>query len=387
MRHRVLHWATNKTVISLSRDSLYSTTVTTSILSRIVLFCPGSFSSHDLSMKKKYILDLIRYHSEHNEPGFRTAAYTVAEEFRTAGDEQLAFWIEAQLSGDLGFVPQRLPATPLTDSFTRLPFDTCPLVLPKAVQRDFLHLVKAVERKAPAHRFLFLGPSGTGKTAAAKMMGRHTDRAVRHIDLADTLANTVQETVANITHVFSDVSTKDLIVVDGLSSLTMSRKTGRPAETFRKVLDRLSPLTAVVVTADLPAEASQEWLPYFDAVVDFDRYTEADCLKAADAILLHQQTLLQRTGDAHPKLLHQLLQLNGTVPRPGTVKSLIRSALILSDPDQPTDYLRHLFEALTKERPFSLQDLRNKHFSVREIEALTGTPKSTVARLTRSPSV
>ena len=42
-------------------------------------------------MKKKHILDLIRYHSEHNEPGFRTAAYTVAEEFRTAGDEQQAF--------------------------------------------------------------------------------------------------------------------------------------------------------------------------------------------------------------------------------------------------------------------------------------------------------
>lgn len=175
--------------------------------------------------------------------------------------------------------------------------------------------------------------------------------------------------------------------MDGLSSLTTSRKTSRPAAAFRKILDRLSPLTAVVVTADLSAEASQEWLPYFDAVVDFDRYTEADCLKAADAILLHQQTLLQRTEDAHPKLLHQLLQLNGTAPQPGTVKTLIRSALILSDPNQPTDYLRHLFEALTKERPFSLQDLRNRHFSVREIEMLTGTPKSTVARLTRSPSV
>ena len=338
-------------------------------------------------MKKKYILDLIRYHSEHNEPGFRTAAYTVAQEFRTAGDEQLAFWIEAQLSGDLGFVPQRLPATPLTDSFTRLPFDTCPLVLPKAVQRDFMHLVKAVERGTPAHRFLFLGPTGTGKTAAAKMMGRHTDRTVYHIDLAEILGDTVQETVAGITHAFAGVPTEGLIVVDGLTSLTINRKNSRPVAAFWKVLNQLHPLTILVVTADLPPEETLGWIHYFDAVLDFDRYTEADCLKAADAILLHQQTLLQRTGDAHPKLLHQLLQLNGTVPRPGTVKSLIRSALILSDPDQPTDYLRHLFEALTKERPFSLQDLRNKHFSVREIEALTGTPKSTVARLTRSPSV
>lgn len=338
-------------------------------------------------MKKKHILDLIRYHTERNEPGFRTAAYAVAEEFRTAGDDLLAFWIEAQLAGDLGFVPQALPATPLTDPFTRLPVDTCPLVLPKAVQRDFMRLVKAVERRTPAHRFLFLGPLGTGKTAAAKMMGRHTDRAVYHIDLADVIGETVQETADGITRAFAGVSTKGLLVVDGLATLLTNRKTSRPMTTFRKVLSRLHPLTVMVVTADLSPDEVRDWEPYFDAALNFDRYTETDRLKAADAILSHQRGLLQRSGDAHPKLLHQLLQLNGNVPNPGTVKTLIRSALILSNPDKPTDYLRQLFETLTKDCPLSLQDLRNRHFSVREIEILTGTPKSTVARTTQPSPV
>lgn len=59
----------------------------------------------------------------------------------------------------------------------------------------------------------------------------------------------------------------------------------------------------------------------------------------------------------------------------------------ISDPDKPADYLRHFFEAITKTQPLSLQNLRDKDFSVREIEVLTGTPKSTVARLTQAPTL
>lgn len=338
-------------------------------------------------MKKRHILDLIRYHVEHNEPGFRTAAYAVAKDFRTAGDDDLAFWVEAQLPGNPTWTPQCLPAEPvLFDPFTRLPVDTCPLVLPKAVQKDFMHLVKAVERQAPAHRFLFLGPAGTGKTAAAKMMGRMTERLVYAVDLADTLGETAQETAGNLTRAFADVTTEGLIVVDGLTNLLTNRKTSRPAAAFRKVLNRLHPLTVIVVTADLSADAARDWVPYFDAVVDFDRYTDADRLKAADAILAHQTVLLNYTGKTHPRLLHQLLQLKGSVPAPGVVHSLVRSGLLLSNPDKPADYLRQLFETLTKDHPLSLQYLRDKDFSVRDIEILTGTPKSTVARLTKASS-
>ena len=249
-----------------------------------------------------------------------------------------------------------------------------------------MHLVKAVERRAPAHRFLFLGPAGTGKTAAAKMMGRMTERLVYAVDLADTLGETAQETAENLTRAFADVTTEGLIVVDGLTNLLTNRKTSRPAAAFRKVLNRLHPLTVIVVTADLSADAARDWVPYFDAVVDFDRYTDADRLKAADAILAHQTVLLNYTGKTHPRLLHQLLQLKGSVPAPGVVHSLVRSGLLLSNPDKPADYLRQLFETLTKDHPLSLQYLRDKDFSVRDIEILTGTPKSTVARLTKASS-
>ena len=338
-------------------------------------------------MKKKHIIDLIRYHTEHNEPRFYTAARAVAEEFRAAGDDDLALWIEAQLPGNPAWTAQNLPAEPvLSDPFSRLPVDACPLVLPKAVRKDFMHLVKAVERQTPAHRFLFLGPTGTGKTAAAKMLGRLTEHAVYAVDLAETLGDTGEETADHITRAFADVTTESLIVVDGLSALLTNRKTSRPAAAFRKVLNQLHPLTILIVTADLSPDETRDWTPFFDAVVDFDRYNEADRLNVADAVLEHQTALLNYQSKTHRRLLHRLLQLNGAVPAPGAIKTLIQSALILSNPEKPADYLRQLFETLTKNHPLPLQDLRDRDFSVRDIEILTGTPKSTVARLTRAPS-
>ena len=46
-------------------------------------------------MKKKNIINLIRYHSEGNEAGFRSEAYEIAKEFDQVGDYQLAEYIMA----------------------------------------------------------------------------------------------------------------------------------------------------------------------------------------------------------------------------------------------------------------------------------------------------
>jgi len=44
--------------------------------------------------KKKNIINLIRYHSEGNEPGFRNEAYEIAKEFDQMGDYQLSEYIQ-----------------------------------------------------------------------------------------------------------------------------------------------------------------------------------------------------------------------------------------------------------------------------------------------------
>ena len=57
-------------------------------------------------MKKKQVINLIRYFTEKNESGFRTEAYEIAKSFDKSGDYQLAEYIMALLSDANTFVPQ-----------------------------------------------------------------------------------------------------------------------------------------------------------------------------------------------------------------------------------------------------------------------------------------
>ena len=57
-------------------------------------------------MKKKQVINLIKYFSEKNEIGFRTEAYEIAKSFDKNGDYQLAEYIMALLSDANTFVPQ-----------------------------------------------------------------------------------------------------------------------------------------------------------------------------------------------------------------------------------------------------------------------------------------
>ena len=57
-------------------------------------------------MKKKNVLNLIKYYIENNDSGFRNEACEIAKEFDSNGDYQLAEYIMALLSDFNTFVPQ-----------------------------------------------------------------------------------------------------------------------------------------------------------------------------------------------------------------------------------------------------------------------------------------
>lgn len=56
-------------------------------------------------MKKKSVINLIKYYSEENDVAFRSEAYEIAREFDKSGDSQLAEYIMALLSDANTFVP------------------------------------------------------------------------------------------------------------------------------------------------------------------------------------------------------------------------------------------------------------------------------------------
>ena len=57
-------------------------------------------------MKKKSVINLIKYYAENNDAGFRSEAYEVARDFDKSGDYQLAEYIMALMSDANTFVPQ-----------------------------------------------------------------------------------------------------------------------------------------------------------------------------------------------------------------------------------------------------------------------------------------
>ena len=121
-------------------------------------------------MKKSNIINLIRYHSEKNESGFRSEAYEIAREFDRAGDTQIAAYIMSLLSTADSMIPQSIESeSPFLD---KVAVETDMLLLPDSVKRDILGIVNAVNHRIGINKFLFEGPPGTGKTEAVKHLAR-----------------------------------------------------------------------------------------------------------------------------------------------------------------------------------------------------------------------
>ena len=62
-------------------------------------------------MKKKNVINLVKYYAEKNDAGFRTEAYEIARDFDNTGDYQLAEYIMSLLSNANTFVPQMSEST------------------------------------------------------------------------------------------------------------------------------------------------------------------------------------------------------------------------------------------------------------------------------------
>lgn len=64
----------------------------------------------------------------------------------------------------------------------------------------------------PGYRVLFYGPSGTGKTLTASLIGKEFQKEVYRIDLSQVVSKYIGETEKNLEHVFRRAESKDWIL-------------------------------------------------------------------------------------------------------------------------------------------------------------------------------
>jgi len=341
-------------------------------------------------MKKASILNLIRYHSEKNDDGFRAEACEIAREFDRTGDTQLAAYIMSMISTQDSMLPQDLDVR--SPFLEKVDGDLEPLLLPDVVTKDIVGVVNAVNHHAGIGKFLFVGAPGTGKTEAVRQLARLLKCDLYAVNVAALIDSRLGQTARNIDSLFRDIGRlaqtgKAVVLFDELDGIALDRvdsndmrEMGRATTEVLKGLDSVPSGAVLVATTNLLHRFDRALKRRFDFIVDFDRYSREDIVGIAER-MLNRFFDKMKLGVRDVRLFRKIIGLYETMPSPGELKNVIRTAVAFSDPDDGSDYLRRLFASVKGGREYSPRELNERGFTVREIGVLTQRSKSGVGRL------
>ncbi len=340
-------------------------------------------------MKKQTILNLIRYHEENNEAGFRAEACEIAKEFDQAGDSQLAAFIMSQLSSANTFVPQMVETE--SPFLKKIALADAPLFLPDSITNDILGIAHAVQSRIGVHRFLFQGDPGTGKTEAVKHLARILGRQPFLVDFSFVIDSRLGQTQRNIATLFQEINRLPMpetviVLFDELDAIALDRtnpndlrEMGRATTAILKGLDELNENIVLVATTNLFKHLDKALVRRFDFVVDFTRYEESDLLDIAEKMLNRFLDKI-KLANRDVRLFRKIMKRLHPIPFPGDLQNIIRTAVAFSDPADGLDYFRRLYAIVCKGVPDDESSLKAQGFTLREIGILLNQSKSTVGR-------
>ena len=340
-------------------------------------------------MKKKNVINLIKYYSENNDAGFRSEAYEIAKDFDTAGDNQLAEYIMALMSSANTFIPQMNENE--SALFEKLESKGEMLLLPEAIMEDLLGIVNAVAHNAGINKFLLQGSPGTGKTEAVKQIARILERDIYMVDFAAIIDSKLGQTQKNISALFKEINNfvhpeKVIVLFDEIDAVALDRtnsndlrEMGRATSAVLKGMDYMDERAILIATTNLFEYFDKALIRRFDSVIDFNRYVAEDLMSVAEE-MLNKFLIKFKLANKDVRLFRKILNLMFPIPYPGDMKNIIKTAVAFSDPDDGMDYFRRLYYTVCAEKPEDLKKMQSQNFTIREIEILSKKSKSSVAR-------
>lgn len=134
-----------------------------------------------------------------------------------------------------------------------------------------------VKRMAPGYKALFYGPSGTGKTLTASLLGKEFNRPVYRIDLSQVISKYIGETEKNLEKVFTRAENKNWILFfDEADAIFGKRSTTRNAQdrfanqSVSYLLQRIEYFNGVVILAsNYKNNIDQAFVRRFNAIINF----------------------------------------------------------------------------------------------------------------------
>ena len=340
-------------------------------------------------MRKKNILNLIKFHVENNENLFRAEATEIARLFDKSGDNQLSEYIMSLLSNANTFYPQMEVRE--STYFSKVEYGNEGLHLPNSILADIQGVINAINHRVGVNKFLFEGKPGSGKTESVKHIARILNRQLYMLNFNSLIDSKLGQSAKNITLAFEEINAlldplRIIILLDEIDSIAMDRinnndlrEMGRVTSTLLRELDNLNKDIVLIATTNLFKDFDKALIRRFDSVVTFNRYKREDLLEIAEKILAAQLKIFENAG-RNSTLFNKIINQYTEIPYPGDLKNIIRSSLAFSDPNNPYEYLRILFNQVTNNEDMELSELKRRKFTLREIEILTGVSKSQVSR-------
>jgi hypothetical protein len=151
------------------------------------------------------------------------------------------------------------------------------------------HLDKKIKG---GYKCLFYGPSGTGKTLTATLIGKHTQKDVYRIDLSMIVSKFIGETEKNLSKVFEKAATKDWILFFDEADALFGKRTsvGDSHDRYANqevsfLLQKLEDHEGLVILAtNLKSNIDEAFTRRFQSVIHFPMP------KARERALLWQKT-------------------------------------------------------------------------------------------------
>ena len=341
-------------------------------------------------MKKKNVINLIRYYTEKNDPAFREEAYEIARDFDASGDFQLSEYIMALMSSANAFVPQ-MHEDQMT-FFRKVAPSHDSLPLPTPIEKDVIGIINAIQRNMGINKFLFQGAPGTGKTESVRQIARILERDLFCVDFDTIIDSKLGQTQKNIAALFDELNhfahpEKILVLFDEIDAIALDRtnshdlrEMGRATSAILKGFDNLNEQITVIATTNLFKHFDKALSHRFDLIVDFNRYTQEDLQEIAESLLNNFLDDFKIAG-RNPRLFRKILGLNKKLPCPANLRKIIKADITFSDASIECDYLKNIYKSFVGSTPDDLHKLQTQGFTVREIEILSGISKSQVSRI------
>lgn len=143
------------------------------------------------------------------------------------------------------------------------------------------------KRMAPGYKALFCGPSGTGKTLTASLLGKEFQRPVYRIDLSQIVSKYIGETEKNLEKVFVRAENKNWILFfDEADALFGKRSSTRNAQdryanqSVSYLLQRIEYFNGIVILAsNYKNNIDQAFIRRFNAIINFKKPDAEERLK------------------------------------------------------------------------------------------------------------